>query len=154
MVFDKDSKVFRDVCSRFAIDSTLVAAVVTVESTWDPHAFRYEPAFAYPFKAEEFSKLHRITLSSELVFQKTSFGLMQIMGGVARELGFVGQLSQLFDPALNLEYGIRYLLTRMRRYPLLEEAIAAYNAGSARRDPLTKKLVNQTYVDKVLNATR
>lgn len=149
--FDRNSKAFKDMCARFGVSETLVAALVTVESNWNPLAWRYEPAFTFAFKAKEFATRHGISLSTEAAGQRVSYGMLQVMGCTARELGFVDTFPQMFvDPMCGLEYGIRYLVTRMDRYSNVEDAIAAYNAGSARRDPLTGKFINQQYVNKVL----
>lgn len=137
---------------RFGVDPKLVQALVTVESAWDEWAYRYEPAYAYLFKPEDFAKALGISKESERCFQKTSFGLMQIMGAAAREHGFSGQLGRLFIPETNLEYGIKHLLTLAQRYEKIEDQIAAYNAGSAKTDALTGAYRNQRYVDKVLKA--
>jgi hypothetical protein len=150
----KDSKVFKDVCARFKVDPNLLAAIVTVESTWDQLAFRYEPTFMNTWKPAEFARIHRITSLSETVGQRMSYGLTQIMGGTARWLGFTEPLPKLFDPAVNLEFGVRWFVSRTARYEVLEDAIAAYNFGSAKKDPLTGQYANQEYVDKVLNALK
>jgi soluble lytic murein transglycosylase-like protein len=137
-------------CSRFRVDPELIAAFIQVESSGDQYAFRYEPNFRHVYKVAEFARIHRIPELSEQMGQKTSFGLMQIMGGTARWLGFIMPLPLLFDPSTNLEYGIRYLLTLQRRYDSVEDQIAAYNAGSARKDA-SGLYENQRYVDKVRN---
>jgi soluble lytic murein transglycosylase-like protein len=54
---------------------------------------------------------------------------MQIMGAVARELGFKAPyLSALFDPTENLQWGCMKLGQLTSRYT--GGAISAYNAGS------------------------
>lgn len=40
---------------------------------------------------------------------KGNLGLMQIKYGTARGLGFTGSVKELFEPATNLEWGMRYL---------------------------------------------
>ncbi|WP_317993493.1 lytic transglycosylase domain-containing protein [Bartonella gliris] len=59
-------------------------------------------------------------------------GLMQIKPSTARELGFKGSVQDLYDPATNLEYGMRYLA---RAYKLSGGntcgTILKYNAGHA-----------------------
>lgn len=149
--FDSKSKAFRDVCARFGVSETLVAAFVTVESNWNPLAWRYEASFTHAYREKEFAAKHGVSVRTELCGQACSLGLMQVMGCTARELGFSDPFPKMFiDPAVGLEYGIRYLVTRMNRYSNIEDAIAAYNAGSARRDALTGKYINQSYVDKIL----
>ncbi|WP_375658993.1 lytic transglycosylase domain-containing protein [Bartonella sp. MR30HLJHH] len=59
-------------------------------------------------------------------------GLMQIKPSTARWLGFSGSVQDLYDPATNLEYGLRYLA---RAYKLSGGStcgtILKYNAGHA-----------------------
>lgn len=39
---------------------------------------------------------------------------MQLMGQVARELGFNGHLASLCDPAVGLEWGCHYLANKLK----------------------------------------
>lgn len=65
-----------------------------------------------------------------VVSPKGAIGLMQIMPSTARELGVV-DASLLFDPALNIEVGARYLASLLNRFEgRVDLALAAYNAGS------------------------
>jgi len=52
------------------------------------------------------------------------------------------------DMRYNIEYGARYLKYQYERYGNWDEAIAAYNYGSARRNK-KGRLLNQSYVDRV-----
>ena len=73
------------------------------------------------------------------------------MGATARELGCDAPfLSVLCSPVVGIEYGCRYLARQLERYGSEVEAVAAYNAGSARRSG--DEFVNQSYVDKVMQA--
>lgn len=137
-------------CERFGVSPELVTAMVSVESSFDPWAYRFEPEFAYTLHIPEHAKANHITAASERTLQKSSFGLMQVMGGTARWLGFKGPLPQLFEPAASLEYGVRYIVWLQGRYRNdVPAVIAAYNAGGARRGA-QGKFKNQEHVDKVL----
>lgn len=130
------------------LEPALVRAIVQVESSGNPRAIRYEPAFYERYvKAGPYPQAEHRLLASSL-------GLMQIMGLVAREHGFTGELSQLFIPEVGLLYGCLHLARFWERYGAsLEDSIAAYNAGSARRLP-DGRYVNQEYVGRVLKAFR
>ena len=38
-------------------------------------------------------------------------------------------IKRAFDPEYNIDYGVRYLKTLMRKYKKIEDVISAYNAG-------------------------
>lgn len=122
--------------TRHGVDPALIKAVVKAESNFDPRAYRYEPHVAH------------------LGGPDASYGLMQTLYSTARELGYSGQAEGLFDPATSLEFGTRYLKRQLVRYGGdVEQAVAAYNAGSARR-LASGKWSNQAYVDRVLRFFR
>jgi Transglycosylase SLT domain len=85
-----------------------VCAVVEQESSWDCHAIRYEPAFRIKYvEGQKFSPTEEIARS-------ISWGLMQVMGQVAREQGFKGpSLAVLCDPATGLEMGCTVLRSKL-----------------------------------------
>ena len=87
---------------------SLVCAVIEQESAWDPHAIRYEPAFRARYVAP-------LGLPpTEEVARSISWGLMQVMGQVAREHGFAGKfLSALCDPATGLDTGCAVLSAKL-----------------------------------------
>ena len=88
---------------------------------------------------------------TERVGQMCSWGLMQVMGAVAREYGFKGYFPQLCDPVVGLRYGCLHVTKFRAKYGQWSDVIAAYNAGSPRREPTNPwSYVNQFYVNKVL----
>lgn len=149
------------------IPSKLLKAIVEVESAGDPWAVRYEPNFRWLWNIAEDEPWKGDTQDdsvpapagasepTERRCQAMSFGLVQIMGATARELGFDGPfLTQLCDPELNLEYGCKYLKRLYRRFGGeygWEGIAAAYNAGSPRKTD-DGSWENQDYVDKVTEA--
>lgn len=84
--------------------------------------------------------------------QKMSWGLMQVMGAVAREYGFKGTfLSELCDPHVGLKYGMIHVQTLFKRYNgHWPDVIAAYNMGSPRRVDGGAYENQESYVDVVL----
>ena len=133
------------VAREHGLEPALVRAVVQVESGGDPWAVRAEPAFYRTY-------VQPMNLSdTEERARSISWGLMQIMGEVARELGFAGKyLSALCDPETGLRYGCMHLKRFLDRHGTVERAVAAYNAGSPRM--ANGRFVNQDYVDKVMAA--
>lgn len=108
------------------LDPALVCAVVEQESSWDPHAIRYEPAFRSRYVAP-------LGLpSTEEVARSISWGLMQVMGQLAREHGFTGRfLSALTDPATALEIGCTVLTAKLNAAKGdISRALALWNGGA------------------------
>lgn len=54
-----------------------------------------------------------------------AMGLMQLMPGTARDMGVVNA----WDPAQNIEGGVKYIAWLKRQFGNLDHVIAAYNAG-------------------------
>ncbi len=91
----------------------LVCAICEQESGWIPWAIRYEHAFFQKYILPQWvnSKLPTITEAQARAF---SWGLMQVMGQVAREHAFQGaSLAELCDPAVGLELGCRVLAAKL-----------------------------------------
>lgn len=90
----------RSIAAAHGLDPALVCAVVEQESAWDAHAIRYEPAFRARYVAP-------LELPpTEEIARSISWGLMQVMGQVAREHGFQRPfLSALGDPSAGLTFG-------------------------------------------------
>lgn len=130
------------------IDPLLCVAIATVESNWDPWAVRFEPRWNYLYNPDVYAQKLRITEHTEKVLQSCSWGIMQVMGSVARELGFDGPLQQLCGPAYSAEYGCKKLFQYRKKYKTEADIIAAYNYGLAVKF-LNGKYKNQEYVDKV-----
>ncbi len=136
-----------------SVDPKLVDAIIQVESGYNPWAVRYEPKFTIRNIPDKYARMNGITVETERVLNKMSFGLGQIMGSTARWLGFQGPLTALCDPELNVTWMCKYLIKLKTENHVLENVIASYNAGSVRRDA-EGKLVNQDYVDKVIAKLR
>ncbi len=96
----------------------------------------------------------------ELVEEQISWGLMQVMGAVARERGLKGWLTRMLQPEVNLSIGIKHLQWLEGRWPKTEDIISAWNQGSPKRHSVRKsgadvrEYVNQAYVSKVVRAMR
>jgi len=120
----------------YNVDPVLLLAVMWKESKGVSGAIRYEPAYGnvqemYKY-SQEVQKIEGITYTqvTEEQFQKHSWGLMQVMGGTARWLGFRGLPADLYSPAGSVTYGAKYLSRLLNQYNSLPDAIASYNAGN------------------------
>ena len=90
---------------KYQMDWRLVASVMAVESSYNPQALS----------------------------DKGATGLMQVMPTTAAKYRI--QSDELFDPARNIEAGVRHLKWLTKRYPgELEKAVAAYNSGEGAVD--------------------
>lgn len=159
-------------CEQRTLPIPLVTAIVLTESSGDCSAWKVEPQYRYlvnvatgqPFRsltpAENASEVaprdfpHFLDLSSrdtEWRGQQASWGPMQIMGAVAREYGYKGHFPGLCQPFNGVQYGCYHLAKLRDRFfgaHGWEGVVAAYNAGSPRKDD-DGKWVNQSYVDTV-----
>jgi soluble lytic murein transglycosylase-like protein len=138
-----------DAAARHGLDPYLIGAIVLTESSGQTHAVRYEPSYRWLYKPEEV-KPSMSSLETEVTCQKISFGLMQVMGAVAREYGHRGWLTELCRPEVGLEYGCKYFVRLLKRFRTIDAAVSAYNQGSPRRD-VKGRYLNEHYVDKVLS---
>jgi hypothetical protein len=133
------------------LDPLLVTAMVQVESGYQPTAWNPEPHYRYfwnvrdsaPFRALVPGEVTRKyppadfpclagDPDQEWWAQQASWGLLQVMGAVARERGcrepYLPALCD--DITLNLEIGcahLRYLFARA--HGEVDKAVGAYNAG-------------------------
>ena len=117
----------------------LVCAVVEQESGWNPWAMRYEPAFFTKYVAPLYTN-NKIS-ATEAWARGFSWGLMQVMGQVARESGFDASfLSALCDPEQGLAVGCKVLRKKLdAARGDIAEALQAWNGGA-----------NPTYAAQVL----
>jgi soluble lytic murein transglycosylase-like protein len=130
----------RGAAARYGLDPTLVGAIALRESALNPSAFN--PADP----------------------RGGAYGLMQVLLGTARDLGYRGPAEALFDPALSLDLGSRLLAQNIARAgagggisqtEIETRAIAAYNAGWSKARPgdapraADGSLINAAYVDLV-----
>jgi len=108
--------------TRHAVPPALALSVAYWESGCDPTRTRYEPHVAlWPSV--------RSHPPAERKFRATSFGLFQVLGVTARSMGYTGTPEQFRQPAINAEYGIRYLAAKHQQYGNWSDALAAYNGG-------------------------
>ena len=149
MTSDELAALARQMASDAGVDPDLVCAIASVESAWNPWAARYEHAYSYLETPSVWAPRVGFSIDTETMLQKTSFGLLQIMGGVGRQYGYSKALTNLCDPADGLSIGLIHLKSKIARYPGDENsAIAAYNAGTATVN--NGVFTNQSYVDAVL----
>lgn len=83
---------------------------------------------------------------------RESWGLLQILTPTAQWLGYTGTPRGLLDPATGLYWGLRYLAYQLKRYNgNVAQAVAAYNAGTAKPDGKGGFVTTPGYVSFVLS---
>jgi soluble lytic murein transglycosylase-like protein len=117
------------------VDPLLITAIIKTESDFNPLAQRYEPAYPYLYSVKELAEIVGCSRDTMVDCQKTSYGLMQLMGALCYErFAFRGWPAQLFNVKLNLNFGCRYVRSIIDRgYENPLDIYACYNAGSVRK---------------------
>ena len=91
----------------------LVCAIIEQESAWNPWALRYEPSFYAKYIAPRMAT-GAIASATEAHARAFSWGLMQVMGQVAREHGFTGaSLAALCEPVTAVDIGCRVFAAKL-----------------------------------------
>ena len=155
------------------LDASLLIAQVIVESGGDTYAWNPEPKYRYfwnvkrnePFRPVTWSEVASKTppadfpalrgdRDQEWWAQQASWGLLQVMGAVAREHGFRGPyLTHLTQPSVGILFGcvvMRKLLDWSKGN--YEQALAAFNGGRGGNSAPPYR--NAAYAAKVLAATK
>lgn len=109
----------------YNLPDVLVCAIVEQESGWNPWALRYEPAFfqryIVPLNLQD---------KTEAEARAISWGLMQVMGQVAREHGFKGPLSALCNPENGLDMGCKVFAAKLNdARGEVDRALLLWNGG-------------------------
>lgn len=117
--------------NRYGLTAPLVCAVCEQESSWNVWASRYEPEFERRYLAAWGSN------PTEQKHRATSWGLMQVMGQTARELGYNHLLPALCDPENGLDLGCKKLRQCLDAVGGdFTAALLRYNGGSNQNYPV------------------
>ena len=139
-------KLSSSIAKTYGLDPNLVMAIIHTESRNDPNAMRYERGYRYLVNFN--SPL--VSGSTEKMQQSTSWGLMQIMGATARDMGCKEPwLNCLLDPETNIKYGCQHLARLIKKHGV-RGGVSSYNQGSPRKD-VNGELINVAYVNKVMD---
>lgn len=115
----------RSTASWHALEPSLLLALAEQESSFNTWAMRYEPSFY-----EHYVRKNYPTLNTEAAARSTSYGLCQVMGEVAREMGFTGPfLTMLCDESTGLDYGARMLHKCITEAGTVSAGLLRYNGG-------------------------
>ena len=121
------------------LDPALICAMCCHESSWNPDAVRYEPAFftryIKPMVNPVTGLIKGYPSSLEAQLRSTSIGLMQIMGQTAREQGFAGDLELLKLPENGVAEGCVKFARCLKVKGNNHDALLMYNGGGAPEYP-------------------
>ena len=146
----KFKEIIKDRAEYLDIDPALVTAIISAESSFDPLAIRFEPQYPWLADPAKHAAALGVAFEYERHLQKFSYGLGQIMGATARDIGYNIDFKFLFEPEVNIYWTVKFLKRLEKRYKTTEKVIASYNAGSPRKVEGRSEWVNQSYVDKVM----
>jgi hypothetical protein len=144
----------KTVAAAHNIEAAFIAAIVMQESGGNSFKCRFEEGWKYFLKPSEWAPKVGTSYPTECSQQATSWGLMQVIGSTAREMGYEGLFPMLTGPVCGLKWGCLFLEHLSHRKDEQEKIVfneklcAAYNAGSPKR-AADGKWVNQGYVNGV-----
>jgi hypothetical protein len=125
----------------------LVGGIILQESAGRIYSSRYEPKFFKRYlEGKKPSELpgywpdpNLCSEATEMRNRATSYGLMHVLGETMREEGFKEpELTMLFDPKTNLEWGCAYFAKLVSKKQDGKKALLAWNGGG-----------DKEYADKV-----
>lgn len=128
-------EIAKKVAKEYGLDPALVCAVCEQESSWDTWAIRYEPAFFVRYISKMLDE-HKIS-TTEAYARATSWGLMQVMGQTAREIGSNARfLSALCEPYSGINNGCKVLKAKLAKANGdVRQALLYYNGGGNKKYP-------------------
>jgi soluble lytic murein transglycosylase-like protein len=118
---------------------------------YDPHVRQAASRYDLPAALIKAVMAAESAFNPRAVSRRGALGLMQLMPATAREL----ELTDVFDPAQNIDGGARYLRRLWTQYDGdLYRTLSAYNAGPdavrKARGPIPRIAETQDYVRRVL----
>lgn len=120
----------KQIANSHGLDTSVVCGIAEQESSWYTFSIRWEPDFYARYVAPiipHFNLSH-----TEAEARAISWGLGQVMGQVARELGFSGvSLAELCDPPAGIEWLCRVFEHKLKEAAgNVNKALELYNGGS------------------------
>lgn len=127
----------KEVAKENELDPALVCAVVEQESNWNPSAIRFEPGFYKTYLERYWGPMESLGSGSKVPYLTFSFGLMQVMGQVAKEFGYHDDLIDLLvDPEKALQIGCKVLSSKLKKANgNVENGLLMWNGGGNKKYP-------------------
>jgi len=132
------------------IDIRHLCALIQTESSGNVSAARYEVNYPWIRDVVAISKIWKVSSDTAQILMKTSWGLCQVMGAYAIELGLPKYKilpHELCKPEYGILFGCLAWNQKKERFKLVDplDIYAHYNAGYAPK--VDGKYKNQKYVD-------
>ena len=139
----------------YGVEPGLLLAMVWQESSGDEAALRYEVGWRYFWNPKADDSLYskgwtveqnrahawNVLGSTEFHSQSFSWGLLQVMGSVARELGLKGYLAKICEPQVGLKMGLLHMQKKMKQAKGdVRKALEFYNGSVIYAEEVLKKL--------------
>lgn len=143
----------KETATNYELDANLLEALILIESNGQSWVSRYEPQF---YKRYQLSK--RPEFQPDARRWAVSYGLTQLLGATAFDLGFKGDPEGLFHIETNLDWGAYYLSQcfvwaqtfNAPEADTLRAALCAYNGGrNSNTSPLNPRPRNIAYAVRV-----
>jgi soluble lytic murein transglycosylase-like protein len=118
MSFNQYDQIVQAASVNYNVSVPLIKAVIMTESSFNPTAVRHERR-------------------ADGTIWDSSRGLMQLLFRTAVSLGFpndAARANELFDPAININYGTKLLAQIQGRYENVDDIYAVYNSGAVRKN--------------------
>lgn len=168
---DALEKIASDAAINAGLDPVDIKCIIEQESSWDQWAWNPEPAYKYLVNVQTKKPFRQLTVQERISeippadfpviagdrdqewwAQQSSWGLMQVMGGAARESGFTGPyLPALLDPSLNVLIGCQWFLKKLRLAGQdLQKALLFWNGGGDKSYPAKVMARRSNYITGVL----
>lgn len=122
--------------TQYDFDPLFIKAIIAIESDYDTYAVLPESYY--------FEKLKHDYRGVERLHLSCSWGLMQVMGIVAKERGFSGNYETLLSPHIGIQWGCHYLSYLANHWEFMDDRLlaGAYNGGPGKP--------NEVYAEKVM----
>jgi hypothetical protein len=125
----------KSIAEKEACEPAIVCGIVEQESAWNTWAIRYEPKFFAKYVAPLYTQ-GKITSATEAWARGFSWGPMQLMGEVAREIGYSGPLPQLCEFSTGVTWGCRLWKKKLSiAKGDIPHALLIWNGGSNKEYP-------------------
>lgn len=146
MIHNEREQSIINMSKRYNVEESLTRAIIQEESKNSFSSIRFEPCLK---KAKWYLRL-LTDEEKEHDFSFCSYGLMQVLFGIAKHHGFKGRPFDLINPNTNIAYGLEYLNYLIRKYYYLDKVLSCYNGGEPIEYNNKGKFKNYKYVNRVM----